>query len=82
MGDISMNTYQPNSVNTQTVLMTHQESPIDHSGTTSDDFMPSGKKNKQKKIAMFMPLTKKTLITQSIHHLFSNARNRYHSQHY
>ena len=58
MGDISMNTYQPNSVNTQTVLITHQESPIDLSGPTSDDFMPSGKKNKQKKIAMFMPLTK------------------------
>ena len=59
MCDISMNMHQPNSVNTQTVLITHQESPSDLSGPTIDDSMPLGKENKQKKIAIFMPLTKK-----------------------
>ena len=59
MGDISMNTHQPNSVNTQTVLITHQESPSDLSVPTIDDSMPSDKENKKKKITIFMPLTKK-----------------------
>ena len=49
MGDISMNMHQPNSVNTQRVLITHQESPSVLSGPTIDDSMPSGKENKQKK---------------------------------
>ena len=47
--DISMNTLQPNCGDTQTVLITHQESPSDLSGPTIDDSMPSGKENKQKK---------------------------------
>ena len=55
MGDISMNMHQPKSGDTQTVLITHQESPSDLSGPTMDDSMPSGKENKQKKIAIFMP---------------------------
>ena len=39
MGDISMNTHQPNSEeDTPTVLITHQESPSDLSGPTIDDF--------------------------------------------
>ena len=49
MGDISMNTHQPNSGDTQTVLIAHQESPSDLSGPTIDDSMLSGKVNKQKK---------------------------------
>ena len=53
MGDISMNMHQPNSGDTQEVLITHQESPSDLSGPTIDDSMPSGKENKQKKIAIF-----------------------------
>ena len=48
MGDISMNTHQPNSGDTQEVLITHQESPSDLSWPTIDDSMPSGKENKQK----------------------------------
>ena len=48
MGDISMNMHQPNSGDTQTVLITHQESPSDLSGPAMDDSMPSGKENKQK----------------------------------
>ena len=49
MGDISMNMHQPNSGDTQTVLITHQESPSDLSGPTIDDSMLSGKENKQEK---------------------------------
>ena len=49
MGDISMNMHQPNSGDTQTVLIAHQESPSDLSGPTIDDSMPSGKENKHKK---------------------------------
>ena len=64
MGDISMNMHQPNSGDTQTVLITHQESPSDLSVPTIDDSMPSGKENKQKKIAIFIPLTR--IINNSI----------------
>ena len=68
MGDISINTHQPNSGDTHTELITHQESPSDLSGPTIDDSMPSGKENKQKKIAIFMPLTK--IINNSINTSF------------
>ena len=49
MGDISMNMHQPNSGDTQTVLITHQESPSDLSGPTIDGSMPSGKETSRKK---------------------------------
>ena len=49
MGDISMNMHQPNSGDTQTVLITHQECPSDLSGPTIDDYILSGKENMQKK---------------------------------
>ena len=68
MGDISMNTNQPNSGDTQAVFITHQESPSDLSGPTIDDSMPSGKENKLEKIAIFMPLTK--IINNSINTSF------------
>ena len=58
MGDISMNTHQPNSEDTPTVLITHQESPSDLSGPTIDDSMPSGKENKLKKNHDFYAINK------------------------
>ena len=64
MHDISMNTHQTNSGDTETALITHQESPSDLSGPTIDDSMSSGKENKQKKITIFMPVTK--IINDSI----------------
>ena len=63
-----MNMHKPNSGDTQTVLITHQESPSDLSGPTIDDSMLSGKENKQKKITIFMPLTK--IINNSLYTSF------------
>ena len=56
---ISMNTYQPNSGDTQTVLITtHQESPSDLSGPTIDDSMPSGKEKQAEKNRDFYAINK------------------------
>ena len=63
--------YQPNSGDTQTVLITtHQESPSDLSGPTIDDSMPSGKEKQAEKNCNFYAINKKSSITQSIHHSF------------